>query len=268
MVGSSGLALPLLVATLLWFVGTGAVAMINRRLRASFARAVMLAGLCGMAGLCILVATSGTLSAGAAYASFIGGLLIWSWHEISFLTGAVSGTHREDCPLGAGRWQRFSRATLALIHHEMALAMTAGLLLSLGAFTANDIGAQAFALLLIFRLSAKLNIYWGVPHFSDELLPQHLHYLKSYFGPRRSSPLLLLSILLISGIAAYYGWQWHAAETDFAATAAGLLCGLSLLAALEHVMMALPVRDSAMWGWALEAMAAQRPAGQSDIGKP
>jgi hypothetical protein len=34
---------------------------------------------------------------------------------------------------------------------------------------------------------------------------------------------------------------------------AGLLCCLCLLAALEHLFLAIPFRDSALWVWAMAA---------------
>ena len=148
--------------------------MLNHRFRQSFGRALLIAGICAIGGLTLVAFTSNITSVWAVYASFVGGLMIWSWHEISFLTGAVAGVHRDPCPPDAQGWTRFSAATMALIHHEIALAMTAGLLLSLAAFTGNPTAAYTFGLLLIFRLSSKLNIYWGVPNMSDELLPAHL----------------------------------------------------------------------------------------------
>jgi putative photosynthetic complex assembly protein 2 len=142
---------------------------------------------------------------------------------------------------------------MALIHHEVALAMTAGLLLSLAAVTANPTGAYAFALLLIFRLASKLNIYRGVPNMSDELLPPHLAYLKSYFGPRRLHPLLVLTIVAILGLAAWFASAAFSASSSGEAVSASLLCCLCLLAALEHLFLAIPFRDSALWGWAMAA---------------
>lgn len=240
----------LLVVLAVWFLGTGLVAMISHRRRAAYGRALVIACICGFVGLGLVVLTAHTTAVWAIYASFLGGLLIWCWHEISFLTGAVAGTHADPCPAGARGWQRFSMATLALIHHEVALAMTAGLLLSLGAFTVNATGAYAFALLLLFRLSSKLNIYRGVPHLSDDLLPPHLAYLKSYFGPKRLRADLVLSIAAITGVALWFALLAVQADTPQAVAAAGLLGGLALLAALEHLFLALPFRDSALWGWA------------------
>lgn len=253
MVTGTSLALPFMVVIVLWFVSTGLVAMINHRLRQSFGRAVIIAGICASLGLALLVLTSHSTAVWAAYVSFVGGLLIWSWHEISFLTGAVAGSHREVCPPDARGWQRFSLATMALIHHEIALAMTAALLLSLSAVTTNPTGAYTFALLLIFRLSSKLNIYWGVPNMSDELLPLHLAYLKSYFGPKRLQPMLVLSTSAIVGLGAYFANAAFNANQPNEAVQASLLCCLCMLAALEHLFLAIPFRDSALWNWALEA---------------
>ncbi len=253
MVEGVGLALPFAVVVALWFVSTGLVAMINHRLRQSFGRSLFIACVCAMLGLALVVLTSHSSSVWAAYVSFVGGLLIWSWHEISFLTGAVAGSHRDACPAEARGWQRFSMATMALIHHEVALVMTAGLLLSLGAVTANPTGAYTFALLLIFRLSSKLNIYWGVPNMSDELLPLHLAYLKSYFGPKRLTPMLVISTVAIAGLGISFAAAATAATQPNEAVQASLLCCLCLLAALEHIFLAIPFRDSALWGWAMEA---------------
>ncbi|MEO0501661.1 MAG: putative photosynthetic complex assembly protein PuhE [Pseudomonadota bacterium] len=248
----SDMGLPFAVVIAVWFVSTGVVAALSHRLRQSFGQALVTAGICAVGGLSLVVFTSGSTEVWAIYASFGGGLLIWSWHEIAFLTGAVAGTHREPCPRGARGWQRFSHATMALIHHELALAMTAGLLLSLAAVTANPTGAYTFALLLIFRLASKLNVYHGVPNMSDELLPGHLDYLKSYFGPKRLSPMLLFSIIAIGGLVGYFAVAATTATTAGAVVQNALLCCLSMLAALEHIFLVIPFRESALWQWALD----------------
>jgi putative photosynthetic complex assembly protein 2 len=258
MVIAGSLALPFAAVILLWFVSTGLVAMMNHRLRATMPRALIIACACAFAGLGLVIASAHSTAIWASYLSFLGGLLIWSWHEIAFLTGAVAGTHTDPCPAGARGWQRFSQATLALIHHEVALAMTAGLMLSLAAATANPTGAYAFTLLFVFRLSSKLNIYWGVPNLSDELLPRHLDYLKSYFGPRRLRPMLPVSILAILGLAGWLAWTAVVTADPGMSVQAALLCCLSLLAALEHLFLAMPFRDSALWAWALERRTAHK----------
>ncbi len=251
MVIAVGLLIPFVVVTVLWFVSTGLVAMMNHRRRQSLGRSMMIASGCALTGLIMVAFTSQSEAVWAAYVSFIGGLLIWSWHEISFLTGAVAGSHRDPLPAGTRGWQRFGMATMALIHHEVALVMTAGLLLSLAAVTANPTGAFTFTLLLIFRLSSKLNIYWGVPNMSDELLPPHMAYLKSYFGPKHLRPMLVFSILAIGGLAAWFAVAAFIAPASHLLVQALLLCCLCVLAALEHLFLAIPFRDSALWNWAL-----------------
>jgi hypothetical protein len=63
--------------------------------------------------------------------------------------------------------------------------------------------------------------------------------------------MLPLSIAAITGLAAYFGITALQASQPSAAVEAGLLCCLSLLAALEHLFLALPFRDSTLWGWAM-----------------
>ncbi len=246
---------PVLAVTALWFVGTGLVAMLNHRLASpSAVLALAAATACALGGVALLVGSSHMLTPLGAFASFLGGLLVWSWHEISFLTGAVAGSHRNACRAELQGWPRFWQATSALIHHELALAVTAVLLLALAFATGNSTGAFAFGLLFLFRLSSKLNLFVGVPNFSDELFPQHMAYLKSYFGPRRLHPLLPLSIAVIAGAAL---WFAHGAVTQpvpYLAVQSGMLSGLALLAAVEHLFLVVPFRDSALWGWATGAI--------------
>ncbi|MGB3379475.1 MAG: DUF3623 family protein [Allopontixanthobacter sediminis] len=42
------------------------------------------------------------------------------------------------------------------------------------------------------------------------------------------------------------------AQTEPAAVQGALLCCLCSLAALEHIFLAIPFRDSALWQWALD----------------
>jgi putative photosynthetic complex assembly protein 2 len=86
---------------------------------------------------------------------------------------------------------------------------------------------------------------------SDELLPAHLGYLKSYFGPKQLHPMLLVTVAMITGLAGWFAYRAINASSSGAAVSASLLCCLSLLAALEHLFLAIPFRDSALWNWAL-----------------
>jgi putative photosynthetic complex assembly protein 2 len=241
-------AAPILATIALWFASTALIVWLANRARSTFPASLMISALAGAGGLLLIVYTAADREPAAAYLSFIGALCVWGWHELAFLTGAVAGTRRKHAS-GARGWARFREGTAAVIHHEIALAATALLLLSLSWGEPNQTGAAAFALLFALRLSAKLNIFLGVPNISDELLPAHLSYLKSYFGRPRFTAVLALSLIGSIALAAWLGQR--AATTGEAGAA--LLFALAALGALEHLFLALPLRDGALWRWAIPA---------------
>jgi putative photosynthetic complex assembly protein 2 len=247
------IALPLLATIALWFASTALIVWLANRPRATFPASLGFGAAAGVFGLLWVAYTAGDPGPTAAYFSFIGALAVWGWHELAFLTGAVAGTRRGHAS-GARGWARFREGTAAVIHHEIALAVTAVLLVSLSWGEPNQTGAAAFAILFALRLSAKLNIFLGVPNISDELLPAHLAYLKSYFGSPRLTPALALSL---AGSLALAVWLGQRAMTSGEAGAA-LLFALAALGALEHLFLALPLRDGALWRWAIPAR--RRPA--------
>lgn len=241
---------PLLFALLMWFAGTAAVVWLDSRARATFKRSFTIAGLAafGAVGAVALVARDG--SATAAYIGFAAAILIWGWHELSFLMGFVTGPERGPCPDGVHGWARFRVATATVIHHEIALAATALLLFALCWGHPNQTAPLTFLLLFVMRLSAKLNLFLGVPNLSDEVFPDHLAYLKSYFGTARTNALLPWSLIFA---AALTGWAWIAAEratTDGGAATGALIAGLAFLGLVEHLFLILPMRDAKLWRWA------------------
>lgn len=266
MVSWSGHILPVIVTVALWFFATGLVAWLDNRERATFPRSLVLAGAAGLLGLIVIVVAMKEVSHGAIYASFVGALLVWSWHEIAFLTGAVAGPRRLPCPPGASGWERFASAAATLVHHEIALVVTALLLISLTWNAPNQIAAMTFVLLYLMRLSTKLNIFHGVPNAATDILPPHLGYLKSYYGPNRFSLPLLLSAIGAAALAGWLGATAFASPPGSAAmVGASLLFALSALGALEHLFLILPFRDGMLWGWALPA---NRPVPRGKWGAP
>ena len=252
MVSFSGHILPVAVTVLIWFFATGLIAWLDNRDRRTFPRSLVLGGASGIIGLVVILLALDSVSVLGVYAAFVGALMVWAWHEIGFLTGASAGPRREACPEGARGWERFSHASMTVIYHEIGLAVTAVLLLSLSWGAPNQIGAMVFALMFIMRLSTKLNLFAGVPNKQTDILPDHLRYLTSYYGKRRLHPLMLASLAAIAALAV---WLGHSALTTSAGTpamvGASLLFALSVLGALEHLFLALPFRDGALWGWAL-----------------
>ena len=127
------------------------------------------------------------------------------------------------------------------------------MLLALGWGQPNPIGAQVFVLLFGLRLLAKLNLFAGVPNASTDMLPRHLGYFTSYFGPNRFTALLAASIASTIILASALGALAAQAGQGAAAVGASLLFAIAALGALEHLFFALPLRDGALWGWALPA---------------
>lgn len=242
---------PLLFAALMWFIGTAAIVWLDSRPRETFGTSLKIAGLVAIAAIVLVWAKGSDASASGAYTAFAAAIVIWGWHEMSFLMGAVSGPNHAECPPDATGWRRFSAATATVIHHELAIAATAIVLFAVTWGQPNQAAPLTFLLLFGLRLSAKFNLYLGVPNLSDEVFPEHLAYLKSYFRKARCNALFPVSIVISSSLAA---WAWFAAQAapagSGAAASSMMLAGLAALGVMEHLFLVLPLRDAKMWQWA------------------
>lgn len=252
--------MPFMVTVMVWFVATGLIAWADNREQGTFTRSLMIGGVGGIAGLVIILVASLSVEVWAVYLSFIGALMVWGWHELSFLTGAASGPRRGPADPSLRGVARFRQAAATVMHHEVALALTALLLISLAWNAPNQIGATVFVLMFGLRLISKINLFVGVPNSTSEMLPDHLAYLKTYFGSNRMTVLLALSIAGIVAMTAWFAAQALSAPVGSAEmVGASLLFTLSALGVLEHLFLALPFRDGMLWGWALpQSKTAQR----------
>ncbi len=243
--------MPFIVTVAIWFVATGLIAWADNRERATFSRSLLVGSVAGIAGLLVILVSSLSVQVWAVYLSFIGALMVWGWHELSFLTGASAGPRRGLADPSLTGIARFRQAAATVMHHEVALAVTALLLISLSWNVPNQIGATVFVLMFGMRLISKINLFVGVPNSTSEMLPDQLAYLKTYFGPSRMTLLLAASILAIAGVTAWFAQAALAAPVGSAAmVGASLLTTLALLGVLEHLFLALPFRDGMLWGWA------------------
>ncbi len=242
---------PLFFALLMWFIGTGAVVWLDSRPQRTFKTSHRVAALVAFAAMAVVWWKSGDTSWSGAYVGFAAAILIWGWHEMGFLMGFVAGPRKTPCPPGLVGWDRFKAATATVIHHEIAIAANLLVLVALTWGQPNQAAPLTFALLFGLRLSAKFNLFLGVPNLSDEIFPAHLAYLKSYFGEKSISALFPVSVI---GCAAVATWAWLSAEAAPAASGpavtATLLAGLAALGLVEHIFLVLPVRDAKMWRWA------------------
>jgi putative photosynthetic complex assembly protein 2 len=252
----SEVAVATLYAVFLWWFGTGVALLLGR---ASRGRALGGATALALAALWAIGATAGETSLRAAVVGFTGAIVLWGWHEVTFLTGVLTGPRRTPCPLGARGWRRFALAAETLIHHELALAATAlGLWLWLGE-AANATALWTFLALWVMRFSVKFNIFFGAPNVADEFLPDDLRYLTSYFSPRPMN--LLFPVSVTAGTVIAGGLLLHAemvAATPFEAASLALVGALVALGTLEHWFLVLPVKEAALWRWYIDSRARRR----------
>jgi putative photosynthetic complex assembly protein 2 len=187
----------------------------------------------------------------ASYGAFVSALVLWAWHEMTFLLGIVTGPRRLPCPSDATGWRRFRLATEVVLHHELALAVTMALVVALSWEGSNQVGPWTFGVLWIMRLSAKFNLFLGVSNFADELVPPHLAYMQSYFRRQAFSPLMPLSIAGCVLVTLWLAAQVGSDASTLGLVGATLVATLLLLAGLEHVFLAVRVPDAVLWRWAL-----------------
>jgi putative photosynthetic complex assembly protein 2 len=239
-------------ALFLWWFSTGAILWLDRRPNWTHGWSLGLGGALAAVALAALMANLGNTTPAGAVIAFTSALALWGWHELSFLTGRVTGPRTAPCPSGVVGWRRFALAASTLIYHEVALALTAIALLALSLGHPNQIGALTFASLLVFRLSSKLNLFFGVPNFTDAFFPDHLRYLTSYI---RKGPMTALMPICVA-LGSFLVWAEARAAfgpnaTPFVVTGFSLLFALSVLALIEHAFMVLPLPDAALWRWAM-----------------
>ncbi|MHB8285624.1 MAG: putative photosynthetic complex assembly protein PuhE [Caulobacteraceae bacterium] len=256
-----------LYTVFVWWFSTGAILWLDRLPRATYRWSLLAMAGVAAAAVAGMAASLGQATPAGAVVGFTCALALWGWHELSFLTGFITGPRRAPCPPGATGWRRFTLAASTLIHHELALAATAAVLLAVSWGRPDPVAAWTFLVLLVCRLSAKLNLFLGVPHFTDAVLPEQLQHLKSYLARRPMNPLFPASILGGGALAAWAAWRALAPDaTPYQATAYALIFALTALALIEHAFMVLPVPDATLWTWALPA--GERAAAGGHLQKP
>jgi len=256
---------PVLYALFLWWFSTGLILYLDglpqRTYRWSLAGATVLLTL----ALWGLAWSADQPTVLGVYVAFTSALLVWGWHEITFLTGAITGPVRHACPPGAGGWRRFCYAVGAVLWHELAIAMTGVLVIVCTWDGANHVGTWTFMIFWWMRLSAKFNVFLGVRNLTEEFLPPRLKYLSSYFQ-RKPMNLLWPVSVLVSTVAAVMLVQTAVAPgaDAFQATGFTFLGGLLSLAVLEHWLLILPLPAARLWDWGLRSHRATGAA----VGRP
>lgn len=265
------LLIPLIVAVLAWWASTGAILVVNRQGEEArwlgMAAATLLLG-AGIAGVAWSAERATVLG---AYAGFASALAIWAWHELSFLSGLVTGPRARAAPPGLGPWRRFVAALGTIFWHELAIAATALIVIAQSWGAENQTALMTFLVLWVMRLSAKVNIFLGVPNVTEEFLPPHLDFLKSHFRKRPMNAVFPVSVTAGAIATAWIAHGAFTAATPFAATEAVLVATLLGLAVIEHWFLVLPIPDAALWSWLPGMGAAEtrtRPTARTGIAAP
>lgn len=247
---------PILYGLLVWWASTGGalyvVGLADRAPRAVLAGCLVLSA----GSLAGLAATAGDGGATGVYLAFTAAIGLWGAQEILFLTGWVTGPWRAACPAGIGAWARAGYAVRAILYHELALLASGAGAILVTAGAPNRTGAWTFAILFVMRVSAKLNVFLGVPNLTEGFLPGHLVYLKSFFARKPMNLLFPVSVTACT-VALVLLWQQAGAAGEAnaagqaAATGPILLATLVALALIEHWFLVLPLPVEALWTWGL-----------------
>ena len=198
------------------------------------------------------------LSTQGIYLAFFAALALWGWIELAFLSGIITGPNRSPCPAFASTKTRFWRAVGTVAWHELTLALT---LLALGLVSIgaeNPFAFGTFAILFFARISAKLNLFLGVPRINIQFLPRPLAHLASHFRIGRITAFFPLSVSALTVASALLLERAINVDTPGMSVGYALLTCLCLLALLEHWFMVLPLPDEKLWRWMMPAAKPQK----------
>jgi putative photosynthetic complex assembly protein 2 len=244
-----------LAAIFLWWFSTGLILWRVRRADNSGPQAHVWSVVLGLpllgAGVWGFHSTLTDTSVIGAYIAFLSALAIWGWIELAFLSGIITGPNTAICPKNAAPWDRFTRAVGTILWHELLLVATVILMATTAQGAINTLGLWTFVVLFFARISAKLNLFFGVPHINTEFLPQPLAHLSSHFRLAPMNAVFPISVTALTFAAACWMERAVAAATDAAFVGFVLLSALTLLALLEHWFMVLPLPDQKLWRWML-----------------
>ncbi len=203
------------------------------------------------AGVLGVNATLGDPSAQGVWLAFLSALAIWGWIELAFLSGVITGPVRAPCPPGLPGAARFWRAFGTIAWHEAALVVALSGLVWSAIGAENAFALWTFLVLFLARISAKLNLFLGVPRINTDFLPGPLKHLSSYFRQGPVSGFFPLSVTLLAlGMGCFIERLWSASDTG-AVIGFTLLAALTALALLEHWFMVWRVRDDKLWRFLL-----------------
>ena len=231
------------LTVLLWWGSTGLITGLVRRDPRSYPALLAATSITAVIGLAVLVGVREDTRVVAAIAGFCAALALWSWIEVTFLTGAITGQIRAlPANLPRRGWRHALAALQAILWHELAIIVLAATVALLSIGWPNTIGLATLLVLWVLRSSAKLNLFLGVRNLGEGFLPDHLAHLLEHFHHRRMNALLPFSLVLSSGS------QAAAATLPVEAVGYTMVATLAALGVLEHLLMVAPLPPEMLWG--------------------
>ncbi|WP_309666574.1 putative photosynthetic complex assembly protein PuhE [Tabrizicola sp.] len=244
-------------ALFVWWFSTGAILWRVKRADHGGPNAHLWSVLLGLPLLALgvwgMAVTFQNPTVAGTYGAFLAALAVWGWIELAFLSGIITGPNTAPCPAFASQWARFWRATGTIAWHEVLLIAALILIAQASSDASNTTALWTFAILFFARLSAKLNLFFGVPRIHTEFLPTPLAHLASHFRHAPMNWVFPISVTALTFAAACWMERAYSAPTDAAFISHILLTALTLLALLEHWFMVLPLPDQKLWRWLLPA---------------
>ena len=197
------------------------------------------------------------LSPTGIYMAFFAALAIWGWIELAFLSGVITGPNLDPCPPFVSTKDRFWRAVGTVAWHETALVLALVVLGAASLQAENPFAFGTFGLLFFARISAKLNLFLGVPRINTQFLPKPLSHLPSHFRYGRITAMFPISVSALTVASALLLERAINVQTAGMTVGYALLTCLCLLALLEHWFMVLPLPDEKLWRWMMPARKTQ-----------
>ncbi|MFN8480920.1 MAG: putative photosynthetic complex assembly protein PuhE [Kouleothrix sp.] len=252
---------PMLFALFVWWFSTGVIIYLDGLPRRTFKWSFLGGTILMFVALWGLASTRNDTSIMGAYLAFTWGTLAWGWQEMSFYMGYVTGPRTAPCPEGCGGIRHFGHAIQTSLYHELAVIAAAVAVLALTWGGTNQIGTWTFLIMWWMHQSAKLNVFFGVRNLSEEFLPEHLQFLRSFLTKKPMNAFFPISVTISTIITALLFQRAFAANaSDFQAIGFTFLGFLMALAILEHWLLVMPF-PSKIWDWGLRSRTKQmRPA--------
>lgn len=249
----SDFAVPAGYAVLVWWFTTGVILFLDglpqRTFRWSMGAATAVLVLAAQG----LRASASDVSVNGAYTAFSCAILVWGWLEMSFLLGFITGPRRHACADRCTSWQHFLHATQAIIYNEIATLLVAAAIYAATWAAPNRLALWTYLVLWVMRLSAKFNLFLGVPNVGEKFLPAHLQYLKGFFKKRPMNLLFPVSVSASTIVLSVLTQKYLAADEPFKVVGFALVISLLALAVIEHWFMVLPLPGEKMWQWAMKS---------------